>query len=90
MLTTDEIGNLLYDGTWNYVWEHGRQLEVMSKADTYITYGYSAVGMRSYKIVNGLVYYYHYVGDQLVEMTWGSPLQSSVECLCASRMIVSS
>ena len=71
-LSTDEIGNLLSDGTWTYTWEHGRQLASMAKSGTTISYAYNADGMRISKNVNGTVYNYHYLGDQLVEMTWGS------------------
>ena len=65
-LTTDEIGNLLSDGTWTYTWQHGRQLAGMSKAGQTIAYGYDSDGKRISKIVNGTAYNYHYLGDQLV------------------------
>ena len=71
-LTADEIGNLLSDGTWTYTWQHGRQLAGMSKTGTNITYGYDSDGKRITKTVNGTAYNYHYLGDQLVELTWGS------------------
>ena len=70
-LTADEIGNLLSDGTWTYTWQHGRQLAGMSKAGTNIAYGYDSDGKRITKTVNGTTYNYHYLGDQLVELTWG-------------------
>ena len=70
-LTADEIGNLLSDGTWTYTWQHGRQLAGMSKTGTNITYGYDSDGKRIAKTVNGTAYNYHYLGDQLVEPTWG-------------------
>ena len=70
-LTADEIGNLLSDGTWTYTWQHGRQLAGMSKAGTNIDYGYDSDGKRITKTVNGTAYNYHYLGDQLVELTWG-------------------
>ena len=69
-LTADEIGNLLSDGTWAYTWQHGRQLAGMSKTGTNITYGYDSDGKRITKTVNGTTYNYHYLGDQLVELTW--------------------
>ena len=69
-LTADEIGNLLSDGTWTYTWQHGRQLAGMSKARTDISYGYDSDGKRITKTVNGTTYNYHYLGDQLVELTW--------------------
>ena len=71
-LTADEIGNLLSDGTWTYTWQHGRQLAGMSKSGQTITYGYDSDGKRITKTVNGTAYNYHYLGDQLVELTWGS------------------
>ena len=71
-LTADEIGNLLSDGTWAYTWQHGRQLAGMSKSGTNIAYGYDSDGKRITKTVNGTTYNYHYLGDQLVELTWGS------------------
>ena len=70
-LTADEIGNLLSDGTWAYTWQHGRQLAGMSKAGQTIAYGYDSDGKRITKTVNGTTYNYHYLGDQLVELTWG-------------------
>ena len=69
-LTADEIGNLLSDGTWTYTWQHGRQLAGMSKAGQTIAYGYDSDGKRIAKTVNGTTYNYHYLGDQLVELTW--------------------
>ena len=69
-LTADEIGNLLSDGTWTYTWQHGRQLAGMSKTGTNIAYGYDSDGKRITKTVNGTTYNYHYLGDQLVELTW--------------------
>ena len=70
-LTADEIGNLLSDGTWTYTWQHGRQLAGMSKSGQTIAYGYDSDGKRITKTVNGTTYNYHYLGDQLVELTWG-------------------
>ena len=70
-LTADEIGNLLSDGTWTYTWQHGRQLAGMSKTGMNIAYGYDSDGKRITKTVNGTTYNYHYLGDQLVELTWG-------------------
>ena len=70
-LTADEIGNLLSDGTWAYTWQHGRQLAGMSKSGQTIAYGYDPDGKRITKTVNGTAYNYHYLDDQLVELTWG-------------------
>ena len=35
------------------------------------TYAYDSDGKRITKTVNGTTYNYHYLGDQLVELTWG-------------------
>ena len=71
-ITYDEIGNpLTYDG-WTYTWQHGRQLVGMEKEGASISYAYNASGQRISKTVNGTTYNYHYLGDQLVEMAWGS------------------
>ena len=43
----------------------------MSKSGTNIAYGYDSDGKRITKTVNGTTYNYHYLGDQLVELTWG-------------------
>ena len=69
-LTTDAIGNLTDDGTWSYAWQHGRQLYEMSKSGTSVTYGYDSDGKRITKTVNGTTYNYHYLDNQLTEMTW--------------------
>ena len=71
-ITYDAIGNPLTDGTWTYTWQHGRQLVGMEKDGTSISYTYNADGKRISKTVDGITYNYHYLGDQLVEMTWGS------------------
>ena len=44
----------------------------MEKDGTSISYTYNADGKRISKTVDGITYNYHYLGDQLVEMTWGS------------------
>ena len=36
--SADTIGNLADDGTWNYTWEHERQLACINKADVTIRY----------------------------------------------------
>ena len=43
----------------------------MEKDGTSISYTYNADGKRISKTVDGITYNYHYLGDQLVEMTWG-------------------
>ena len=42
----------------------------MSKTGTNIAYGYDSDGKRITKTVDGTAYNYHYLGDQLVELTW--------------------
>ena len=71
-ITYDAIGNPLTDGTWTYTWQHGRQLAGMEKDGRSLSYTYNADGKRISKTVDGITYNYHYLGDQLVEMTWGS------------------
>ena len=43
----------------------------MEKDGRSISYAYNADGKRISKTVDGITYNYHYLGDQLVEMTWG-------------------
>ena len=57
-----------------YTWQHGRQLAGMSKSGQTIAYGYDSDGKRITKTVNGTAYNYHYLGDQLVELTWGGKM----------------
>ena len=68
-ITYDAIGNPLTDGTWTYTWQHGRQLAGMEKDGRSLSYTYNADGKRIAKTVDGVTYNYHYLGDQLVEMT---------------------
>ena len=70
-ITYDAIGNPLTDGTWTYTWQHGRQLAGMEKDGRSLSYTYNADGKRIAKTVDGVTYNYHYLGDRLVEMTWG-------------------
>ena len=35
-ITSDGIGNMLYDGTWTYTWQHGRQLAHLQRKKDYI------------------------------------------------------
>ena len=44
---SDGVGNLTYDGTWNYTWRHGRELASISNGTTTWTYTYDANGMRT-------------------------------------------
>mgnify|MGYP000363325740 FL=1 len=85
-LTTDAIGNLTSDGTWNYTWQHGRQLAQMSKPNgsgtENINFTYDAKGRRIAKerettgSVDGDSYRYAftaeytYLDDALTDMKW--------------------
>lgn len=71
-ITYDEIGNPLDDWTWTYTWQHGRQLVGMENEETSISYAYNTDGQRISKTVDGTTYNYYYLGDQLVEMAWGT------------------
>ena len=42
----DKIGNPLDDGTWQYEWQHGRQLKRMTKPGETIEFKYNADGLR--------------------------------------------
>jgi RHS repeat-associated protein len=71
-LQTDTIGNLLTDGTWNYNWQHGRQLAAMSSGTQTLTFGYNSAGLRTSKTVNGVTWQYTYADDALTGMTNGT------------------
>lgn len=71
-VTSDEIGNILNDGTWNYTWAQGRQLATMSKSGTTWTFTYAANGMRTRRSNGSTTYNYTYHGSQLTHMTCGS------------------
>ena len=68
-ITSDAVGNMKSDGTWNYTWEHGRQLAGQTKSGTTIAYSYDADGMRLKKTVNGTTYNYAYNGHLLTHMS---------------------
>ena len=73
----DTIGNLLNDGTWTYTWKHGRQLASMTNGSKTWDYSYNTDGLRISKNVNNTTYSYHYLGDQLVEIScWDDLLMS--------------
>ena len=59
-VTSDAIGNILSDGTWDYTWEHGRQLASMHRsgadADVSLRYAYNADGLRTEKTVTTKLY----------------------------------
>ena len=71
-ITHDNIGNPLFDGTWTYTWEQGRQLASMTDGTTTWEYTYDANGMRTSRTNGSDSYTYVYNGSQLVQMTRGS------------------
>lgn len=68
----DELGNPTDDGTWEYTWEHGRQLASMTSGTTTWNYTYDANGLRTSRSNGTTAYSYVYNGSQLVQMTKGS------------------
>jgi len=72
VITYDNIGNPLSDGTWTYNWKHGRQLASMSDGVTTWTYTYDANGMRTKRTNGTTTYEYVYNGSQLVQLTKGT------------------
>ena len=66
------IGNPLNDGEWTYTWQNGRQLAGMSKAGMNVAFKYNANGLRTRKIVNGVVTNYTLHGKTVVHMTRGN------------------
>ena len=68
--------SLVSDGqsTTTYAYDSFDQLvrENNQAAGKTWTYAYDSDGKRITKAVNGTAYNYHYLGDQLVELTWGS------------------
>ncbi len=67
-ITYDAIGNPLSDGTWNYTWEHGRQLAGMSNGSTTWDYTYDANGLRTSRSNGATTYTYVYDGTQLSQV----------------------
>ena len=81
-VTSDAIGNIKNDGTWDYSWEHGRQLASQTKSGTRIAYSYDANGIRLKKTVNGTAYDYCYNGNLLTHMStsgWYAHIRYSAE-----------
>ncbi len=56
----DAVGNLLFNYTWMYTWEHGRQLTSISDGLQLWTFGYDVNGLRTYKEWDAFKYYYLY------------------------------
>jgi len=68
----DEIGNPLVDGTWEYTWEHGRELSSMTDGETAWNFTYDSNGMRTSRSNGSTTYEYIYNGSQLVQMSVGN------------------
>ena len=71
-ISYDVIGNPVYDGTWTYTWEKGRQLKQMSKSGTTATFLYNADGLHIRKTVGSTVTNYTLHGKNIVHLTQGS------------------
>ncbi len=71
-ITYDTIGNPLTDGTWNYTWQHGRQLASMSNGTTSWSFTYNSDGLRTERTDGTTTYEYTYNGSSLSQMTVGS------------------
>ena len=67
--------------TWTYAYDDGGNIQskteyayttgTLGAAVRTVNYGYDSDGKRITKTVDGTTYNYHYLGDQLVELTWG-------------------
>ena len=71
LITHDDLGNPLDDGTWTYTWEHGRELTAMAKKDQseQWDFTYNADGLRTKRTNGDRTYEYTYLGSQLTRMT---------------------
>ena len=73
--TYDEIGNPLkyYNGKdWTFTWVNGRKLNTAVSGSTIVSYQYGADDLRLSKTVSNVTHNYLYLGEQLVEETWGN------------------
>ena len=71
-ISYDKVGNPESDGTWEYDWQHGRQLarmESQSNSGTYWNFTYNADGLRTKRTNGTKTYEYIYNGSQLTQMT---------------------
>jgi RHS repeat-associated protein len=68
-ITYDAIGNPLYDGTWTYTWQAGRQLTYMANANHNLYFQYSAKGQRTSKLYDdSTATVYTWNGDTLTHL----------------------
>ena len=67
-ITYDSIGNMTSYGTWNYVWEHGKQLASQSNGSTTWSYDYDANGQRISRHNGTIKYSYIYDGTTIKYM----------------------
>ncbi|MBE6920297.1 MAG: DNRLRE domain-containing protein [Ruminococcaceae bacterium] len=72
VITYDEIGNPLNDGTWTYSWYTGRELTSMTDGASTWNYVYDGNNMRISRSNGTQTYSYVYNGSQLTQMTVGS------------------
>lgn len=66
-ITYDSIGNPLNDGTWQYTWTQGNNLQQITNGTTTASYKYNVDGIRTEKTVNGTATKFNIVGGNI---TW--------------------
>jgi len=63
---------MLSDGTWNYTWQHGRELASMTDGSTSWNFTYNADGLRTGRSDGITTYKYFYIDGKLSHMLIGS------------------
>ena len=81
-ITYDQIGNPLNDGTWEYTWEHGRQLASMTDGTVTVDYEYNADGIRTRKTVSTASDHSHIFQARVVAPTCTENGYTLHECSC--------
>ena len=72
-ISYDAIGNPTNDGTWTYTWQHGRQLQQMSKTGETVSFEYNEDGLRTKKTSTSTgVTEYILHGKNIVHLTNGT------------------
>lgn len=72
-ISYDAIGNPTNDGTWTYTWEHGRQLQQMSRTGETVAFEYNEDGLRTKKTSTSAgVTEYILHGKNIVHLTNGN------------------